>query len=196
MYDSDLEKVSILGKPAYFVKHLQMFDREGLLADYYWDFRLEIYCNPEFVVEVYPGDTFYASIWLDSQVSTNKGRFDEAIEKEKPEIVEAGERIIKLCQGKINPVQLKPNELIFFGSRGFYPRELKLKMRDNLIMYNYNEDYHLGAVFTFVQETPRKVFTSKGVNHGNFTELEMKDVGEFIVFFEQYPARAKITVTE
>ena len=196
VYDTKLEPTSILNKPAYYIKHLTMFDREGLLADYFWYFRLTIYCTPEFVVEVYPSDTFFVPIWLDSQVSTNKDRFDEALNNEKPEMEDVGKRIMKLCQGKIDPIRFNPNEIIFFGKKGFYPQEVKINVGDKLKIYNYN-DVYLGAVFTFVREMPsRLVFNSEGVPPKNSTEVEIKEAGEYTLFYPEYPARAKVIVTE
>jgi hypothetical protein len=85
--------------------------------------------------------------------------------------------------------------MIFFGGNGFYPTTLELSLNEPLIIHNQIREYYLGAVFTFVRETPsRKVFTSKGVVHGNFTEVIFKEQGVYTVFFEQYPAKAKITV--
>lgn len=196
VYDGKLKQSSILDKPAYYIKHLTMFDREGLLADYYWEFRLIVYCTPEFIVEIYTSDTFFVPIYLDSQVSTNKDRFDEALDNEKPEMEDAGKRIMKLCQGSIDPVSLKPNEIIFFGDGGFYPQEVKINAGGKVRIYNYN-DVYLGAVFIFVREKPsRIVFNSKGVPPKNSTEVEIKEAGEYALFYPEYPARAKVIVTE
>ena len=172
-----------------------MFDNEGQLWGYDWYYYLDIYCTPELVVEIYPSPIFFVDIWLESQVSTNHDRLLGALSKEKIKMIDAGKRVANFCQGTFDPVTLNPNEVIFFGDKGFYPQKLEIKQSDKLKIYNYNP-YYLGAVFLFVREQPKRlVFNSKPVANGNTTEVEFKETGEYTFFFEQYPARAIVNVT-
>ena len=195
VYEPSIEKVMIEGVPAYLVTHLMMFDLDGELEDFYWDFRMDVYCDEQYVVEVYPSNNFVFLVWYDSQISTNRDRFNEAVKEEKPRLVEAAKRVMNSCKGKENPSLVAPNEMIFLGRGGFYPPNITISKGEDLILHNQNREYFLGATFTFIREKPtRKVVVSDGIPHGNFTRVELTEPGEYKFFFEQYNAKGKVTV--
>src|SRR3989338_7016606 len=182
-YIHDLEKLDLNGNTAYYEAHETYWGIDNQLEDLSADFKIILWCTPELIVETYASDSFAVPYFQGSEVSTNKERVEEAMIKEKGNMIDAARRILKLCQtGSPDQIEWKPNEILFKGKGGFYPTEIKIKAGDKAVIHNQNDQYS-GAGFTFIREKPsRKVFNTKGINLGDSAEVTIEEAGEYIVF--------------
>ena len=194
-YIHDLEKLDLNGNTAYYEAHETYWGIDNQLEDLSADFKIILWCTPELIVETYASDSFAVPYFQGSEVSTNKERVEEAMIKEKGNMIDAARRILKLCQtGSPDQIEWKPNEILFKGKGGFYPTEIKIKAGDKAVIHNQNDQYS-GAGFTFIREKPsRKVFNTKGINLGDSAEVTIEEAGEYIVFSPEYARRGKIIV--
>lgn len=192
-YNHDLEKLNLNGNAFYYEVHETYWDIDNLLEDLSVDFKISLWCTPELIVEIYSSESFAVPYFQGSEVSTNKERLQEAIAKEKADMVIVAGRILTLCQtGNTNPVDWKSNEIIFKGKGGFYPMQIKIKAGDKVIIHNRNDQYS-GAGFTFIREKPsRKVFSTKGIDLGDSAEVIIDEPGEYTVFSPEHAGRGKI----
>ncbi len=194
-YTFTLEKIDLNGDPAYFEMHQDYFSIDEQLQDLSTSFKIVVQCTPDLVIETYASETFNVPYFPGSLVSTNKERVGDAIKKEIANMTIAAGKISTLCRtGNLDPIEFKPNEIIFRGMGGLYPSEIKIKAGDKVIIHNFN-DRLLGTAFTFIREKPaRKVFNSKGIPLNSVAEVVIDEAGNYIVFAPEYAGNAKIIV--
>ena len=192
-YDHSLEKIDVLGKPAYLEKHYEIFDQKGNLKDFYLEYKIDIWCTPEMVVVIYPSDKFWFIYTIGSFVETELKYVNGLLKKEYENMYEDAEKIQKLCNGNPDFMGFVSNEIVFYGMDGFYPTEIKIKTGDKLRLHNEN-DYNNAEIFTFMRQEPYKVFISGEVNYTSYEDIKFDEPGNYTFFTPHYAGRANVIV--
>ncbi len=194
-YEHRLEGIGIAGDEGFIETHILMFQRAGQLLDATLEYKITLFCTPELVVEVYPSEHWEAYYTTGSPVETNRKEVTRLMAEEKGSMVKNAEKVLKVCKGSPEEFTLKPREVIFYGVDGFYPHDVRVAAGQNLTIYNENLKLtSIRVYFTFVRETPRKVFNSKFVEHGKAINIEMEEPGNYTYFAFGYNPRATVIV--
>lgn len=166
-YDHNLTKINVAGKPAFLEKHYGVFDQEGILKDFWLEYRINLWCTPESVVLIYPSDKFWFIYTIGSQVETDMKYVNGLLKKEYDTVHKDAEKIANLCSGNPQYLKFSSNEAIFYGMDGFYPTEIKIKAGETMRLHNEN-DYNNAEIFTFMRQDPYKVFISGEVYYTEY----------------------------
>ncbi len=192
-YDHTIEKIDVVGKPAYLEKHYEIFDQKGNLKDFYLEYKIDVWCTPELVVVIYPSDKFGFYYTIGSFVETEMRYVNDLLKKEFKNMYEDAEKIQKLCNGNPEYLDFSSNEVIFYGMDGFYPTEIRLRTGDKLRIHNEN-DYNNAEIFTFMRQEPYKVFITGEVNYTSYEDVKIDEPGNYTFFTPHYAGRAKVIV--
>lgn len=194
-YTQTLEPVDILDKKGFIESHLLVYytaDDNQVNEDLELVYKLNIWCTPEIVVEVYTSPTWsfvygYDTYWLVMDLAKRK------MAEEKSNLIKDAETIAKLCRGEIIEGRLSPGEVVFYGLDGFYPNEIMIKVGEKITIYNQN-DRGEGILLKFVREKPRKVILSEVILVGGVGEVVINEIGNYTFFSDQYNGKVKLKV--
>ena len=193
VYDHDLTKINVLGKPAYLEKHYEIFDQNGNLKDFWLEYRINIWCTPESVVLIYPSDKFGFYYTIGSFVETELKYVNGLLNEEYNNMHADAEKIIKLCGGNPEYMKFGSNEAIFYGRDAFYPTEIRIKAGGKMRLHNEN-DYNRAEIFTFIRQNPHKVFISGEINYTTYADIQINETGNYTFFTPHYAGRAFVIV--
>ncbi len=193
IYDHELTKIDVYGKPAYLEKHYEIFDQEGLLKDFWLEYRINVWCTPESVVVIYPSDKFWFIYTIGSLVETEMNYVNGLLKEEYKNMYKDAEKIAKVCSGKPEHRKFSSNEAIFYGMDGFYPTEIRIKPGESLILHNEN-DYTNAEIFTFMRQERYKIFITREINYTTNSEIQINETGNYTFFTPHYAGRANVVV--
>ena len=192
-YDHSLEKVDVMGEPAFLEKHYEIFDQKGNLKQFYLEYKIILWCTPDKVVVIYPSDKFGFYYTIGSFVETEIRYVNGLLKDENKNMIEDAVKIKKICKGATEAMNFGSNEAVFYGMDGFYPREIRLKGGQNLKINNENDDA-AWDIFTIIEEKSRKVIISDQINYTNYGEVKLNDSGNYTLFEPEYNGRLRIIV--
>lgn len=192
-YDFSLDKVKVLGEDAFLEKHVMFLHKNGHIRDISILYKLNLLCSPEFVVEIYPKES-WGFIYSESDSLEPKKEFvKKELEEQKKDILATAEIVSKTCTGNPEDFFLKHGETVFYGVDGFYPNEVSLNIGEKLAVFNQNSRNE-NIILTLVMERPRKTITSGSIKPGERGEIELVSAGNYTLFEMNYKPRAKIIV--
>lgn len=197
VYEPELEKQMISGKPTFFQIHNFHIGIRGELQKSGVYFSLTIPCTPELMVRIFSIGTWFVPYYTGSQVETNKQRFKEFVFKAKPNMTEAAERILAICNGDFKPINWENNEVVFLGRDGFRPPEIAMQVDEPLIIHNHNDEW-LGLAFLLERRVNQRVktFDTEQIIFRQAGRVKFEEPGNYTLFSEQFNPRGKVIVTK
>lgn len=191
-YDHDIQETKIMGKPAFFEKHIVIYGIDDSLLDLWFSYGLNVWCTPELVVVVPPRETFVFYYDEGNAVQANVKHIGKLMKEQDKFMLQEAEKILKICSGQVEPLKLKPGEFVFYGNDGFYPTESKIRAGEKVIIHNEN-DFNNAEIFTFMgKKTP--AFISGEINYTGFGEIAIEKADDYTILNPQYEGRARIIV--
>lgn len=193
-YDHSLEKINIFGKDSFIETHLVMYDKEDSLLDLDLSYNINVWCTPEFVVEVYPNEHWGFYYYTGSTIEANRKFIKGLMDGERERLILDAEKVLKVCSEETEPLELKNNEIIFFGRDGFHPEEVKIEAGKKLLIHNENAKWE-GVMFMLMRDSPKKTINGPLIAIGNASEVFIEEPGSYTLFSVEYGPRARIVVS-
>ncbi|MBI2124400.1 hypothetical protein HY637_01110 [Candidatus Woesearchaeota archaeon] len=190
LYDHKLGGINVAGKKVFLEKHFILWYVDNGLKDISIEYKINLWCTPELVVEVHETETFDFLLTYGDAFKENHVYINGLLEQQKKPMMKDAEKILNVCSGNAQALKLKPEEVVFYGKDGFYPSEVKMKAGNKLIIHNEN-DYTKAEFFTFIGDKTG-AFLSPLVNYTTSEEVQIKQPDTYTLLVPEYAGRVKI----
>ncbi len=153
-YDHQLIRIGLLGSSDFYHYHtLLISSKNQTVKDIQVQGHYTIRCSPQIVMEIYPAGKFQSLGLLGKSVEDAKKAAQDYLEGQKGEMRQRAEEIAGICRGEFSERSFHENELIFYGSGGFYPKKLRIALGNVLLIHNENDQKGMIALAFIRQKT-------------------------------------------
>lgn len=192
-YDHGIQETKVMGKPAFFEKHIVFYGVDDALLDLWFAYYVDVWCTSELIVEVHPSETFIFYYEPGNAVQANVNHISKLMREQNDFMIKEAEKILKICSGNVEPLKFIKGEFVFYGTDGYYPIESSIKAGEKVIIHNEN-DFNNAEIFTFIGAKTGKSFISGEINYTSYGEVVIKDSDTYTILNPEYADSAKIIV--
>ncbi len=196
-YEHSLENVEIKNKNISVEKHMLLFISRYNSADGALSYpKINIWCTPELVVQVYSSelsDLGWTSGSSPSDVEANLRRENELF---LTEMKERAEKVVNICElGELatGKTDIESPEIRVYGKEGFEPEEVIIKAGNKVIFSN--EDTRKTSIMVVIKKDNSPLTTNTGViEPEKKSEYLFNEPGNYTCWLPDYSLNCRIIV--
>ena len=193
-YEPYLENTSVGGKTAFFEQQLLVYTKNDMIMDrLIWGLSLVMRCTPQLVIGIYPANNFNFYYGYFGSAKAQINYINKISPEVKKSLLEEGRKILKVCNGTVEPYKFKPNEILFDEFGEFTPKELNIEKGKSIIIDN-GMTYVDSILLIFLDESNENTFNTGTIPQDTSMEFWINQSGEFTLFSAAFDGKAKIHV--